>query len=89
MHQKTYLWFIIGFGAYIVLKGSLQKNLVFLEIFTHELTHTIVGLVFFQKIHSFHATNGEGGAISHSGKMTNNPFILLAVCRTFPQEKYV
>jgi hypothetical protein len=78
MHSKIYLWFIIGFGTYIMLKGVLQKNLDFLETFTHELTHTIVGLVFFQKIHSFHATNGEGGAISHSGKMTDNPFILLA-----------
>ncbi len=78
MHPKAYLWFIIGFVAYIVLKGLLQKNLDFLETFTHELTHTIVVLAFFQKIHLFHATNGEGGAISHSGKMTNNPFILLA-----------
>lgn len=78
MHPKVYLWFISGLGAYLLLKGLFRKNLDFLETFTHELTHTIVGLTFFQKIHSFHATNGEGGAIYHSGKMTNNVFISLA-----------
>jgi hypothetical protein len=78
MHHKVYMWFAIGFVAYLILKGLLRKNLDFLETFTHELTHTIVGLSFFQKIHSFQATNGEGGVIYHSGKMQNNVFIALA-----------
>jgi hypothetical protein len=78
MHPKVYMWFAIGIMAWVVLKGIFRKNLDFLETFTHELTHTIVSLMFFQKIHSFHATNGEGGVMYHSGKMTNNIFISLA-----------
>lgn len=78
MHPKVYIWFSIGFTSYLVLKGLLRKNLDFLETFTHELTHTIVGLLFFQKIHSFQATNGNGGVIYHSGKLQNNVFITLA-----------
>jgi len=78
MHYKVYMWFAIGFVAYAVLKGLLRKNLDFFETFTHELTHTIVGLMFFQKIHSFQATNGDGGVIYHSGKLQNNVFIALS-----------
>lgn len=78
LHPKVYLWFAIGFLSYLVLKGLLRKNHNFLETFTHELTHTIVGLVFFQKIHSFQATDSKGGAIYHSGKFKKNVFISLA-----------
>jgi hypothetical protein len=66
------MWFSIGVAAYLLLKGFLRKNLDFLESFTHELTHTIVGLTFFQKIHSFQVTDGKGGLMSHSGKLQNN-----------------
>jgi hypothetical protein len=78
LHPKVYMWFTIGFVTYLFIKGMFRKNLKFLETFTHELTHTIVGLVFLQKIHSFQATNGEGGEIYHSGKLQNNVFIKLA-----------
>jgi len=77
-YYKAYLWFAVGIATYFVIKPLFRKNLSFLETFTHELTHTIVGLIFFQRIHSFTATDGEGGVMKHSGKHTNNVFIALA-----------
>ena len=74
----VYKWFGIGLGAYLILKPIFRKNLAFIETFTHELTHTIVGLMFFQRIHSFSATDGRGGEMEHSGKYTRNVFIALA-----------
>ena len=43
-----------------------NKNLEWLRTFSHELTHTVVGLMFLRKIHSFEAGQGEG-VMSHSG----------------------
>jgi hypothetical protein len=37
-----------------------------------------VGLLFFQRIHSFEATNGSGGMMRHSGRYSRNVFIALA-----------
>jgi hypothetical protein len=63
-------WLAIGFVAYIILSliRFLKKNGDWMETFTHELTHTIVGLLFFHKIHSFHAEDQNGGEIWHSGR---------------------
>jgi xanthine/uracil permease len=77
-YYKAYFWFAGGIVAYFVTIPLFRKNLKFIETFTHELTHTIVGLIFFQRIHSFTATNGEGGLMEHSGNNTNNVFITLA-----------
>ena len=77
-YYKAYLWFAVGIAAYFAIMPLFRKNLSFFETFTHELTHTIVGLIFFQRIHYFTATSGEGGIMEHSGKHTNNVFIALA-----------
>jgi hypothetical protein len=76
---KLYLWFGIGVVAYIVLKQLriLRKNAEWFETQTHEWTHTIVALMFGQKIHSVSAGEGEG-VVYHSGRFSRNIFISLA-----------
>jgi len=76
---KLYIWFAIGVGAYIVLKQLpfLRKNAEWFEAQTHEWLHTIVALMFGQKIHSVSAGEGEG-MMYHSGRFSRNIFISLA-----------
>ena len=57
-HTGNYVGLIAGFAAYIlflmiltIVKG--KHNLNWFMKFTHELTHTLVALVFFRKIHEF------------------------------------
>ena len=58
MVNGNYMGFFAGFVAYIlywaILKVfRLDHNLNWFKKFTHELTHTLVALVFFAKIHKF------------------------------------
>lgn len=78
-HLNYYLWFFMGFGAYYILRllPFLRKNEEFLQIFSHELTHTVVGLFFFQRIHSFQA-NEQEGVVWHSGRRFGSLLISLA-----------
>ena len=79
-HYLLYKWFGAGFAVYFLLHllPFVRKNEEFLQTFSHELTHTIVGLMFGQKIHSFMATDGAGGEIRHSGNRFGGIFIALA-----------
>lgn len=76
---KLYLWLSVGIVAFTIIRRLpfLRINAKWFETWTHELTHTIVGLLFFQKIHSFRAGDGEG-EIYHSGHFSRNIFISLA-----------
>ena len=51
-HYTLYKWFGAGFGVYFLLRllPFVRKNEVFIQTFSHELTHTIVGLMFFRNI---------------------------------------
>lgn len=56
-----YLWVAVGFVAFIIPKGIFfSKNILWLETFSHELTHIVVAMMFFRKVHSFHAEEGTG-----------------------------
>ena len=79
LHLKLYMWFFIGVSAYIVLRliPLLRKNEEWLQVFSHELAHTIVGLLFFQRIHSFQADENHG-VMTHSGNTFGKTFITLA-----------
>lgn len=79
LHIKIYKWLLIGFAIYYVIRliPFIRKNEEFLQIFSHELTHTIVGLLFFQRIHSFQA-NEQEGVVWHSGRKIGSLFISLA-----------
>lgn len=57
-HTGNYVGLIAGFAAYILFIIILtllksRHNLNWFMKFTHELTHTLVALVFFRKIHEF------------------------------------
>lgn len=67
-HYQTYMWFGIGLAGEIILGLFLKKNREWLQTFSHELTHTIIGFFFFQKIHSFEANATGEGAIVRSGR---------------------
>lgn len=78
-HLNVYMWFFIGIAAYYVLRliPQLKKNEEWLQVFSHELSHTIVGLMLFQRIHSFQAGE-KSGVVYHSGRRLVNTFISLA-----------
>lgn len=67
---KSYLWFGCGAGAYLILHilPFFRKNEKWLQTFSHELTHTVVGMMFFRKIHSFNVEDAGTGAVQHSGR---------------------
>ncbi len=78
-HMNQYLGFILGLLVYLLIRKIkfIKQNEDFLQTFTHELTHTIVGLCFGHKIHSFKAGQ-DGGMIYHSGKSAGAMLITLA-----------
>lgn len=59
----------------------LNRNLEWIETFSHELTHIIVAMLFFRKVHSFNA-GLHGGVVETSGKNTRGivPMSLAPYC---------
>ena len=55
-----YQWVAVGIVAFALIHHFVKKNMTWLETFSHELTHIIVALLFFRRIHSFHAEEGSG-----------------------------
>lgn len=78
-HIAVYQWLLYGMAAYFIIRrfNFSARNEQWLQTFSHELSHTIVGLMFFQKIHSFHAEENQG-IVWHSGKSFGDIFISLA-----------
>ena len=57
-HAGNYVWLIVGFVTYILLATTrslfrISHNRNWFMKFTHELTHTLVALLFFKKINEF------------------------------------
>lgn len=77
-HIDKYLWFALGIVAYLVIRRLpiYQKNESWFMTTSHELTHAVVGIMFFHKIHSF-ASGERGGVVWHSGRR-GSMFISLA-----------
>lgn len=75
----AYKWLFYGMIGYFVLRITplLSRNESWAQTFSHELSHTVVGMMFLQKIHSFHADE-DTGVIWHSGKGYGRIFISLA-----------
>jgi hypothetical protein len=67
--------FLYGFLAYTVFHVALGSKLIFIQIFEHELGHTLVALVFGRGIREF-AVHSQGGEVEYRG--TSNLFIRLA-----------
>lgn len=76
-----YKWVAVGAIGYTMLHKFVRKNIIFVETFSHEATHTFFAFLFGRQIKSFQA--GEGfGAIVHSGSDTYSlvPIALAPYC---------
>lgn len=78
-HIKVYQWMLYGMAAYFIIRmiPFASRNELWLQTFSHELSHTVVSLMFFQKIHSFRADE-DNGIMWHSGRRWGGIFISLA-----------
>lgn len=76
-NMQLYQWIAIGIIIFFAIKKLLKENLKWFETFSHELTHTIVAILFFRRIHSFEA-NDNSGQIMSSGSDKTLVFIDLA-----------
>ncbi len=80
-HITKYLWFLGGILLYFLTRmiPAVKQNEGLFQTFSHELSHTVVGLLFLRKIHSFKATDRDGGEIWHSGRSSiGESYITLA-----------
>ena len=57
---SIYQWVGVGIAVFAVIHAFVKKNMTWLETFSHELTHIVVALLFFRRIHSFQAEEGSG-----------------------------
>lgn len=73
----VYQWVLLGIAAFWALSVFFNKNLKWLTTFSHELTHTVVSILLFRKIHSFSAGLGSG-VIYTSGNRYTLVFVDLA-----------
>ena len=64
---SIYQWVGVGIAAFSLIHSVVKKNMTWLETFSHELTHIVVALLFFRRVHSFHAEEGSG-VVYTSGK---------------------
>ena len=83
-HDGNYVGLVVGFGAYIVLAILLRlfrlgHNMKWFMKFTHELTHTLVALVFFAKIHKFIVMDRECN-VYYEAKVGYVPITLSPYC---------
>ena len=66
-YYPWYLWMVIGATIFPVMNKFFVKNMELTKTFTHELTHTITGILLFRRIHSFHAEEQGSGVVWSSG----------------------
>ena len=74
---RLYQWTAVGMVLFFVCERFLKENLKWFETFTHELTHTLIAILFFRRIHSFEAGDNSGH-ISTSGNDNTLVFVDLA-----------
>lgn len=90
-HKRDYypwfLWLTLGAIVFPLMNRFLRKNIEFIKIFTHELTHGIVALLTFRRIHSFHAEEKRGVIYTSGSEKTRFLVTLAPYCfpiYTFP-----
>lgn len=66
-YYPWYLWLLAGTIIFPLMNKYFIKNMEMTKTFTHELTHTITGLLLFRRIHSFHAEEAGSGVVWSSG----------------------
>lgn len=77
-----YQFVALGMVLYLIIRKYLRTNIEWLEVFSHELTHSIVAMLFFRKIHSFQATERDGGIVYTSSyhRFSEIPMALAPYC---------
>jgi len=65
-----YQGFLIGMAGFLLLAFVLfrNQNLKWLRVFSHELTHVVFSLLFFNRIAGFNAESIGSGSVSYHGK---------------------
>jgi hypothetical protein len=63
------LWIplVCGLAAGIPVYFIVIKKIPYISTFEHELTHALVALLFFRRIHKFIVTSRRGGQVQYSG----------------------
>lgn len=80
-HSSVYPWFVwvtAGSIVFPLMHRFWNKNIEMTMTFTHELTHTITGLLLFRRIHSFQAEEKGTGVIYSSGSKASHFLVSLA-----------
>lgn len=83
-HDGNYVGLVVGFGVYIILAILLKAfrlghNMEWFMKFTHELTHTLVAILFFAKIHKFIVMEREC-SVYYEAKVGYVPITLSPYC---------
>ena len=74
---EMYKWMACGFCLFFFLRMLIRKNLTWFETFSHELTHIVVALLLFRKVHSFHAEEDSG--VVYTSSSSQNGLIPMAL----------
>ena len=87
---ERYKWFGLGIVVYILSyylinkfkkpNDTINSNLDFIEVFSHELTHAIVAILCMRKILSFHAERKNGVVWMTGGKWAEGIITLSPYC---------
>jgi hypothetical protein len=83
--QSSRIWpFLMGFASFMAFWLVFKRFLQPLCTFEHELTHLLVGLLFFKRPKSFRVTLTQGGSVEMYGGenflVTLAPYFLPTVC---------
>ncbi len=80
LNFMTYQWLLYGMIAYFILRKLkfFARNEEWLQTTSHEMSHAVVGMLFFHKIHSLEVNHEGEGEVRHSGGNFGNMFICLA-----------
>jgi len=67
---SAYKWFLIGMGVFFLLRiiPFFREIGGTLETLSHELTHMVVGILFFKRVKSLKVNSDGSGEVWHSGK---------------------
>ena len=66
-HKDLWIPLVCGLATGIPIYFTLIKKIPAISTFEHELTHALVALLFFRRIHKFIVTNRHGGQVQYSG----------------------
>ena len=75
-HTSRFYYFIIGAMAFIPIWYLWLKKVSFYSTFEHELTHLLVGLIFFKKPTHFWVSRQDGGQTGYISHSDSNNFLI-------------